>query len=335
MLNEADPGDPGAEPHSPVRKVPMRVTIVQPDVGCAPKKPIPKSPPINFRAKLADLEPPPEPEAPPELLEDESIEMDPSVKETMRPKLSDILKKKEEEEKAKKQKQEEEAASKANLKKQKKKKHGKKRRKVLNSQNSQKRKGTRRRKKRPEGTAPETHEDSVVTKTIEEHVRVRTIAQKRQLAQQEAEEALNNKNREIQQRIERLQEERIQKSYQQQLKDRQKAERIAKAKAAVQSTKDDSIAKALARNQAVEMRRIQLSRQREEEIARRNAALWLKKHIAEQQRQQDERRREHRLMLKMEKEKERERKLSEDRIEKLKRRQKMQRTIDSALRAIL
>jgi len=99
------------------------------------------------------------------------------------------------------------------------------------------------------------------------------------------------------------------------------AEWVARQREAVGSTRQDRAA--LAKSEAAEGR--------EAERAGRQADLWLRQRVAEQQKLQGERWRRNRLMVKMQREQEREEKLTRDRLE---RRRLLMRSLNFALSTV-
>jgi hypothetical protein len=156
---------------------------------------------------------------------------------------------------------------------------------------------------------------------IKNHVKLRSIAEKRAQDQQHAEEALEEKELRIQQRISELADQKMQIWYEEQMKRRQKAEAVAVRRKAVDEWKEDLLAKSIARTQAAERRRLILRREREDQNAQRIANEWLKK--------VGKGKRENQRMEMRERELERDRKLQEAKLEKIRQRRQMQQALVS------
>jgi hypothetical protein len=166
-----------------------------------------------------------------------------------------------------------------------------------------------------------------VVAAIQQRTKVRNIALKRIEDQQRAEEALEEKELQIQQRLSDLADQKVQTAYDDRLKQTLKAGEVAMRRSEMEQSKEDLVARAIAKTQAAERRQMILQRQQQDMVGRRVAERWLKKRVGEQQMLQFARRRENELIDIQEREAERQRRLEQIRFQREQQRQQIQKVL--------
>jgi hypothetical protein len=162
---------------------------------------------------------------------------------------------------------------------------------------------------------------------VQDFVKVRALARKREEDRARAEDALTERDIQVQQRLASLHDQKLQSSADAQERSRQRAALVAERRQRVEQEREDVVAQSIARTEAVQCRKIGIARRKEESAEERLADRWLRQTIAAQVMRQQERRRENRAAERVERHMERVRNLEAIRMRQAMLRKRNQRAV--------